>query len=263
MENLDQNNCDLSEIDEKSEIDENTEISKNVGLTEMDRKNEEITKHNEKVSRIRNNSFENNLTEIKNHLIKKYKELLPPYTKEEVDKWSFVHLIPNDLYLYLTNISRRIYIHDDYRNNYSYNNLTITEKTFDQQQGDIDENDDPDLNDSEQIRYNIERYNTILKTQLQISRYYYDDSRDDKYYISPDNIVTCVDCDNTYDNDYRYRFNVLSSFTDFLYDNIGFKYRKLYTEDTYISDLEIYAINYNFMMMTFFGKSYSDLTYKS
>lgn len=189
--------------------------------SELDIANEKIIKHNDKVSRIRNN-----LTELKDYLIEKHGELLPAYTKEEVDKWNYVHLIPKDLYIYLTNISRKIYIH------YS---IILTETSFDEQQEEKDE-----FGNISDNQINI---NKIIETQLQISSKYEDEYVNDKYYLSPDNIITRIDY-----SEYRYgEINVGGSFNNFLYDNIGLDYRKLYTDETYTPITQIYASNYNFL----------------
>ncbi len=121
--------------------------------SKIDVENEKITKHNAKVSRIRND-----LMELKNYLIEIHGEILPPYTKEEVDKWNYVHLIPKDLYVYLTNISRKIYIFDT---------IILTETSFVEQQKEKDEEENID---DEQININ-----KIIETQLQISSKYVDE----------------------------------------------------------------------------------------
>lgn len=189
--------------------------------SKMDVENEKITKHNAKVSRIRND-----LMELKNYLIEIHGEILPPYTKEEVDKWNYVHLIPKDLYVYLTNISRKIYIFDT---------IILTETSFDEQQKEKDEEENID---DEQININ-----KIIETQLQISSKYVDEYINETYYLSPDNIITCIDY-----SEYHYgEINVGGSFNNFLYNNIGLYYRKLYTDETYIPRIYTYASNYNFL----------------
>ncbi len=208
----------------------------NYKKSRMDEENKERTEHNEYVSKIRNYTFENNLTEIKDYLTEKYKELLPPYTKEEVDKWNFVHLIPKDLYLYLTNISRKIYTHIS-------NEKIITEKTFDSQQ---DYYEDCTYGyyerETEEYKTFINNHNTLIKTQLFISYDYIEDFKGDRYYLSSDNIITCVDNHND-------KIHIKSSFADFLYDNNNLEYRKLHEIETYDPHLGLkcFARTYNFL----------------
>lgn len=249
--------AERSEMDEEDEEnEENEENNQNdekpdTERSKMDKENDKINQHNEEVARIRNNPFENNLGEIKNRLTQKHGKLLPPYTTEEVDKWNFVHLIPKDFYLYLTNISRKVYIYndkpviniDDNGNEYFTDrdkNLIIDENSFDKQQRNYnpDDSDDPyDSDDSDDDDSFNERHNQIIRTQLKIAYRYSEDYDSDEYYLSPDNIITRVDS----------VIRIKSSFTDFLYDNMGLEYRTLYTPETYRSPLEIYAMNYNFL----------------
>jgi hypothetical protein len=207
-------------------------------LSELQKRNEIITEQNNKVENFIKNGFENNLAEIKDLYVKKYKEIDLPYTEEEINKWSWIKLIPRKLYLYLTNVSRTLYTLEI--NNYGL--YTIEETSYDEGIADmkeymedietnIDANNDAD-NDAEILR--------VKQTHLKISEYYdeYDNNRE--HYLS---LETGEITELHYSDMPRKLFD---SFDEYIYNDIGIAYQKLYKpEDKIYTELERFVLAYS------------------
>ncbi len=196
-------------------------------LEQMNSENDLIREHNEKVTKIRNNSFENNLTEIKKYYSDIHGELIEPYSIEEINKLSYFNKLPQDLYLYLTNVSRKIYTLDGH---------IITELNDEDWEDDEIENEDKKIHNERQL---------VRKTQLKIS------SKQDEYdncyshYLSfDDNKISEIS--DSYDT---LPYIIFDSFTEYIYDNMRLKLQKLYTMETYEAEIQakmkIWAFSYN------------------
>jgi hypothetical protein len=207
-------------------------------LSELQKINEIITEQNNKVENFIKNGFENNLAEIKDFYVKKYKEIDLPYTEEEINKWSWVKLIPRNLYLYLTNISRTLYTLEINK----YGLYTIEETSYDEGIADMKEYMKEYMED---IETNIDANNDaeilrVKQTHFQISAYSdeYDNNRE--HYLS---LETGEITELHYSDMPRKLFD---SFDEYIYNDIGIAYQKIYkTGDKIYTELEWFALTYN------------------
>ena len=210
----------------------------NYELLELKKRNEIITDHNKKVENFIKNGFENNLAEIKDSYVKKYGEIDLPYTEEEINKWSWVNLIPRKLYLYLTNISRTMYTLEQNK----YGLYTIEETSYDEGIADMKEYMEEYMNN---IETNIDadvdaKRLKVRQTHLKISEYYDEFDNNREHYLS---LETGEITELYYSEMPRKLFD---SFDEYIYNDIGMTYKKLYKPgDKIYTELEMFAHNYN------------------